>query len=475
LKNVSKTDRAINEALKAFAAPYLKGFSPDEFCFRNQLEFIRSPARFKTACCGGRAGKTVADAAYLIAAANSEPRSVALYITLSRSNAKKLVWPELLEINRQFKLGAKVNESDLSLQFANKSFIYASGASRTDEIEKFRGLPLVLCIIDEVQSFKSYVRKLIDDVVSKRLFDFAGTLALTGTPGPIPSGYFFDACQNAEYAHFHWTMFDNPWIELKSGRSPASLLDEELKRKGVGLDDPTIQREVYGKWTYDPNALVFRYNKDINDFVEPPRDVLDGLRTIIGVDIGFDDADAICVLGWSDKLPKAYLLEEDIKTKQGITELANAIEEKIQRYNPIRVVMDCGGLGKKIAEEIRKRFAIPVIAAEKTRKFEYIELLNDAMRTGRFMAKQETQFVADSMLLEWDRDVTVPKIKESYHSDICDAVLYAFRESLHWLYEPQKPMPTLGTAEWRESERKKMEDDALETFAKMNDRDAWPE
>lgn len=442
-------------------------FNIEEICFDKQIAFITDPAPFKTACCGGRAGKTVADAVYLLQAARSRPRGVALYLTLSRINAKKLVWPELLELNRRYKLGGKVNESDLSIQFDNGSFIYVSGASTRDEIEKFRGLPLILCIIDEVQSFKPYVESLIDDVVSKRLFDFAGTLALTGTPGPVPAGYFFDACHSHTYAHFAWTMFDNPHIAIKSGMTHQALLDREMNRKGVTIDDPSIQREVFGKWVLDVNVLVFKYDKVINHYTERPR----GKYTfILGIDLGFDDADALAVLAWSDTDPTTYLVEEVVKTKQGITELVKEIERLKCTYDISKIVMDAGGLGKKISEEIVKRYTIHVEPAEKVRKFENIELMNDSLRTGKLKAARNSRFAQDCMLVEWDLERSTPErkvVSARYHSDICDAVLYAWRESYSFTSKIPVEKPKYLSPAWAEAETKRMEEEAEEYFKKL--------
>jgi hypothetical protein len=133
------------------------------------------------------------------------------------------------------------------------------------------------------------------------------------------------------------------------------------------------------------------------------------------------------------------LVEEGVHPQEGITELANRAETLIAKYNPLKVVMDTGGLGKKIAEEIRKRRAIPIVAAEKSRKQEFIELLNDAMRTKRFFAKCGSRFATDTHLVEWDYDKTTSErkvIKDEPHSDICDAVLYSFRDALLWLSQP---------------------------------------
>lgn len=439
-------------------------FPLHEYCFDKQLEFIEHPSRWKTACCGGRAGKTVADAAYLTKVAREKPRSVALYLTLSRSNAKKLIWPELKIINDQYKLGGIVNESDLSIKYG-RSFIYASGASTKVEIEKFRGLPLSICIIDEVQSFPPFVQELIDAVIAKRLFDFNGTLALTGTPGPVPSGYFYDACHNESYAHFKWTMFDNPWIEKKSGKPAALLAQEEIERKGVDINDPYIQREIYGNWVLDTRSLVIKYEETRNDYRELPRNLI----YLFGIDIGFEDADAIAVLAYDPSSPVTYLVEEVITTKQGFTDLVSQIERLRERYKPIKLMIDEGGLGKKLAEEMRRRYRIPVQPADKVRKFENIEMLNDCLLTRRFMAKKDSRFAYDSKRLEWDFERTRPDkkfVSTRFHSDIIDAVLYGFKESPAFTWQAEPIKPKIGTPEWGKQEEEKMYQADLERLTR---------
>lgn len=433
--------------------PQLK-FDIRNFCFDKQVEFIEHPSRWKTACCGGRAGKTVADAAYLIYTALKKPRSVCLYLTLSRSNAKKLIWPELKLINDRFKLGGVVNESDLSINY-NGSFIYASGASTRAEIEKFRGLPLGICIIDEIQSFPPFVEELIDAVIAKRLFDYNGVLALTGTPGPVPSGYFYDACHNDTYAHFYWTSFDNPWIKIKSGKTAEELANEEMQRKGVTESDPYVQREIFGKWVLDTQSLVIKYSDSRNHFEELPGN----LTYIFGIDIGFEDADAIAVLGFGQSAATTYLVHEHVVAKQGFTDLVANIENLRERYKPIKLMIDEGGLGKKLAEEMRRRYRIPVQPADKVRKFENIEMLNDCLMTKRFMAKKDSRFAHDSRRLEWDFDRMRPDkkfISNRFHSDIIDAVLYGFKESPAFTWQPEPIKPKFGTPEWGKQEEEIM-------------------
>src|SRR5258706_2791093 len=104
----------------------------------------------------------------------------------------------------------------------------------------------------------------------------------------------------------------------------------------------------------------------------------------MGIDLGFKDADAIAILGHGANSPTTYLIDENIKAKQGLTELFTAVEHLRARYNPYKIVIDTGGLGLKIAEEMRRRWKVPVHAAEKARKFENLEILNDSLRTQGF-------------------------------------------------------------------------------------------
>jgi hypothetical protein len=434
-------------------------FRLEDFCFKEQLDFIKDQAQYKTAVCSRRAGKTIACAADLIHTALTHPDVVCLYVTLRRNNAMRLVWPELKRINTDFNLGGDPNETYLSLTFPNRSVIYCSGAKDRNEIENFRGLPLKKVYVDECQSFRAYIEDLIDDVLSKALFDYAGTLCLIGTPGLVPAGYFYNQTQSKAYRHHFWTMFQNPHLERKSGKTVQALVDADCERMGVTLSHPKIQRECYGRWVIDYESLVFSYEEVKNDYKELP-DWRSKKNTVIGVDLGFEDADAIAVIGWHEHERTSYLIEEKLTRKQGITELADQIGEMIKKHNPIKIVMDTGGLGKKIAEEITARFGIPVEAAEKTRKIEFIELLNDAMRTGRFKAKKSSAFAQDCMKVEWDFDKTTPDkkvISDNYHSDICDAVLYAYREALHWLSEPVAPRPKPGTPEHYQEQEDEME------------------
>lgn len=471
------TKDASGAYLKPGAKKPVEPFKLDTFLFDKQLKFVLDPRPFKVAVCSRRSGKTVACAAHLIDVAISNSEVICLYITLSRNNAKKLIWRELQKINRNYELKGVEDSTELSMSFPNGSIIYCSGAKDESEIEKFRGLALKIVYVDECQSFRAYIKELIDDVLSPALMDYAGTLCLIGTPGPIPAGFFAEVSGEVQekvkmsesWSKHSWTFFDNPFIAAKSKQTHQQLLDRELRRRGADITDPSIQREFYGKWVLDSNSLWIRYSSSINGFTALPNVLPAKWTYIMGIDLGFEDSDAIAVLAWSDKDPATYLVEEKIVNKQGITELVEQIKEIQTRYDITKMVIDEGGLGKKLAEEMRRRHHIPVQPADKVRKQENVEFLNDCLRTGKFKAKASSRFAQDAMLVEIDRAKSTPdkiKVSDKYHSDIIDAVLYSFKESPAFTYQEAEVKPVWGSREWAERQHVEMYEAELEGLQK---------
>jgi hypothetical protein len=139
------------------------------------------------------------------------------------------------------------------------------------------------------------------------------------------------------------------------------------------------------------------------------------------------------------------------------------------------MVMDAGALGKKIMEELRMRHGLNIEAADKTRKVEFIELLNDDLRTEKFKTFKNSLFEEDCMLVQWDKDSRIrnpekPKISDTYHSDICDAVLYAWRECRHYLSEKPSDKPKENSQEFMDELEMK---EAMDMERKLEDPEAY--
>jgi hypothetical protein len=292
-------------------------------------------------------------------------------------------------------------------------------------------------------------------------------LALTGTPGPVPTGYFFDVTNNAKFGYsvHKWSILENPYVP-----NPTAFIDD-VKQKNEWTDEnPTLLREWRNKWVKDTNSLWIRYSEEANHFHELPQG---NYTYVLGIDIGFKDADALALLAWSDESPVTYLVQEIVTAKQDLTALVEQINHLSSTHVIHKMVIDAGGLGKKLAEELRVRHGIPVEDAEKKQKQENVAFLNDAMRRGKFMAKRGSRFAQDSYLIEIDWSRSTPDrivLKKKHHSDIIDAVLYAFKKSPAYTYVQPVEKAKFGTPEWAKEQEDQMFNSALDHFQAVEEK-----
>lgn len=450
---LAEIERRTKEASKV-------AFDFERFCFKAQYLFFRGPGqgRFRSAVCSRRAGKTVGIAADMVDTMKSDDGVNLLYITVTQQAARAIIWGDLMKIleDNDMMADCKVDNSRLTVEYKkNKSKIYIAGAKDRAEIEKYRGWKLRKCYIDECQSFRSYLKELITDIIIPALRDLKGELYLTGTPGPVKAGIFYEYSTSPNWNNHHWTAFDNPHMhDPDNGKDLNETLYEERVIRGIDETDPSYIRETFGKWIEDIDSLVYKFNKNLNVYQSLPTE---GEWTyIVGVDIGYEDSDAICVLGYNSYAKKVYLVHEVVKNKQDISSLVAQVKRVKEKYDPIKIVMDAGALGKKIQEEIRIRHGLHMDAADKTRKVEFIELMNDDLRTGKIECIPDSLFSEDCLLVQWDKESRIrnperPRISDTYHSDICDAVLYAWRECRHFLSSPPVIPPKQGTNDYMDA------------------------
>lgn len=435
--------------------------------FAQQDAFVDDDSQFLAALCTRRAGKTTALAKKFHKTMVKYPGSLCRYIALTRDSAKDIMWGVLQELDEAEGWKAEFNESALVMKISNGSRLKLYGADMKNFIRRLRGAKSPANGVDEAQEFGEHLRTLVDDVLTPSMADYSESwLALTGTPGPIPRGMFYDITAGAleDYSVHKWSLYQNPYLP-----NAQEFVDTLKKRKQWDDNNATYLREYKGLWVLDTESLLIRYSEDKNHYAEIPKL---SWHYILGVDIGYNDADALAVIAWSNASPCIYLVEEIVTVGQDITQLSNQIESLLTRYDISKIVMDEGALGKKVAEEIRRRKQIPVQAADKTRKMENVAFLNDYMRMGKFFAKRDSRFATDSYHLQIDYDKTTPDrlvVKKGFHSDIIDAALYAFKESPAFAFRDAPVKPKYGTAEWARQEASDMERNAIEHFEKLED------
>lgn len=420
----------------------------EENTFKQQYDFITSTSRFKLALCSRRAGKSTGVAHGLIYYATSGKNFHCVYLTKTRETAKRIIWDLLKELIKTYDLRAKVNEAELTILFPEfGSYILIRSLGDTSEYDKIRGLKYKLAVIDEAQMFMVKMDYLINDILAPALLDLGGQLWLTGTPPPSCAGFFVDSYRSGTWENHAWTMRENSFF-VKSAlensltcKTVEDVIQEELTRRNISITHPSIRREMFGELVRSDDMLVYKYDEKRNDYDKLPETKL---TYVIGIDLGFSDSDAISCIGFSRNEKDLYHVEEFKKNKLTIDELAAKIHYFKEKYKPIAMVIDEGGLGKKVNETLSSRYNFAIEPAEKTMKFAYIEFLNSDMLLGHIKIKKDSELVQEMIHLTFNEDKFLEgkKVEDPYFDNhLCDSFLYAYKYCYHYRAKPDIKTP----------------------------------
>jgi len=237
-------------------------------------------------------------------------------------------------------------------------------------------------------------------------------------------------------------MFDNRFY-------PNAQAEYELalKTRGLTKDHPIVQSEFFGELVTNPEALVWEYDPQRNhcDPLEHGACTPDVWRFAMGIDLGFQDRDAIVILGWRKDDPehRLFVMEQWQKNHQDVDQLAAVVMPLYHKWRPVSVVGDHGGHGAvKVLETLANRLGI-TMERKPGDLLVSIGLVNDDFRAGRLKVPPGTPVAADARLETWDQNSPVKQVdKSGYHSDIMAALRYAHEGARHYQGKAPKPEPT---------------------------------
>lgn len=446
--------------------------------FKQQRDFVEDPARLKAAVCSRRAGKSEGIAHLLLKEALAQKDVLLPYITLTTQQGKRILWPVLKRLNHRLKLNMKFNENDLTCRLPNGSQIFIVGGSEAAELERLRGPKYPGVVIDEAQAFGPFLEDVIREIILPATMDYQGWIALTGTPNAACAGYFYEATTGRvqeEISVHHWTAFDNPFIvNPKTGeRFFQAWIDAEKRRRKWTDDNPTYMREWLGKWVRDEDGLIYRI-RPMNLVDELPE--RDDWAYVLGIDLGFGDSTAFVVFAYSTDGAQVVAVESYKQAGLIPSAVAAHVERLRSIYNFEAIVADSGGLGKGYVEEMKQRYAIPVQAAEKTKKNAYIEHLNGDLHAGvlSIVEKDNQGLIAEANLLQWRADAAGKPADKARREDprfenhLCDAFLYGYRYCRQWLHEDEENPPMKGSVEWAKAAEDLIEAEAIKAYHRAN-------
>lgn len=407
--------------------------------FPEQYEFIHSNAPLNAALCTRRAGKSYGVGEKLFKKAFEYPGATVLYIALTRGSARSIMWKDVLHtIAKKKGIEVKTNDTRMEMTIvATGSIIKLAGADADQkEREKFLGGKYPYIAIDEAGSFNYDLEELIYEYLEPCIADYDGVIDLIGTPTQFWKGFFCKVTEGREngWKVFKWNTSQNPYMPNWEKR----LADLRARKPGFE-ETPKFKRMYLGQWVKDLDSLVYKYSSEINRVKVLPNAEIAG--QVLGIDLGYDDATAYSLARYYENISILYFIDAWKKSGQIVDDVVNEIKRYIDEYNVKVIVID--NASKQVVETIKRRFSlweVSIIAAEKSDKFHYIEIMNSDFRQGRIkLLEDKTELLAEEYgdLIK-DPKSKVPKEHPECANHITDGSLYAWRYARNYMEEPEQ-------------------------------------
>lgn len=466
-----------------------------------QRPFVVDRRQGAAARAGRGAGKSYGVAMRKHRLSAAHPNQASLFITLSSERSRDILLPALYDLDKRFKIGIRERKKDNCALWPNGYRVLFRGCKDRIEANKRRGTPWVSAHWDECDTIPSALLEYdIHECVEPRLVDFNGTWSVSGTPGPIPQGYWHKLSTGPNV--HTWDARDNPFIRnvlkywtgvldrmgatrgLSKSKWPAGITSIEqilAKEELWGLLPPSFVREYLGQWVADLEALIYQVTQ-ANTYVGaiPHPDL-----TTIGIDLGGAtkekpdlDRCAVTVAQSCRNSPLIWVPEAFSKSDATVQSLAAMVMQLLERYPDASVFLDSASAGTIILHTFQK-MGIPINPAEKRMrgpKQRRIQLVQGALRSGDLqisrMWNKERQAPACQDLLEEATALVWSENRRDHHpkckDDVWDSALYAIVPHLGDYdaeYEPPKP----GSREAEEAENEREFEEALREAEGMED------
>ena len=449
-----------------------------------QFKCVNDNARFIVACLPRRSGKTMMEAIRAVRLCTTKPNAVVWYLSFTISYGIDTFTDGCLRgLLKRFDIAAEVKEGGGYIEFPNGSSISVRGIDDVHSIEKLRGRnPPDLVFLDEIQSVNERLLKpMVDNIIRPALLDRAGVLIVTGTPSPVPAGFFYDIWTNKRWSRHSWTLYDNP---TKAKAFYDAFLAKERADRGITEADPAYRREWLGEWAIEEELRVYKYGAinnvqgDVSEF-----ELANGIkgrrcitrhplmsshnkhlwRHAVGIDIGSGDRTAIVVLGQHLNDTHIYQAFEWVisrKQEPVQSDIVDVLKFVRAEYAPLNWFFDSGGAGGKLfMTTLQRDHGFPLIeAAKKTDRRGQIDSVNTWLRRGQLLIPGVSAVAEDMLKSIWNADKLKEGIWEyspTWHPDPAEALRYCATGIHPWFYKAK--IWQSKKQEWQQAEERSIE------------------
>ena len=247
---------------------------------------------------------------------------------------------------------------------------------------------------------------------------------------------------------------DNPHVNLDEYKESLALLDHTTRAQ---LED--------GVWIRDSGGQLHRFDQKRDVVFELPA-LPYGAEWVYGlcIDLGASEltpTTAFCVICWHAASPIVYVLMSFRTTMMNASDIAEEILRLGGEFVFDHIVVDQGGLGGLIINEINERWHIPAEGVQKSNKLGYRKLMNGAFERGhlKVVGPNNEDLIAELLGLQWNADGTDAQKGQMDH--LSDSLLYNWRRAYAYLPSAVQTAPAASEAEalerWAADARKKAE------------------
>lgn len=472
------------------------------------LRFVQDPARLVAVLGTRRASKSRSWIRRMLHDATTIKDGRVAYVNETMAECERIAWvgngrDGILTLNDELGLRGNPNNSKHIIRFPSGGQIELLGADDKRQINKLRGSPYHLIVVDEAQKMP-HLDPLLLSILGPSMMDYQGQIALSGSPGEDLVGLFYEITRPdpepkyvARWSRHFINVLDNPFFgatrEDRFRRTIQAFCDEF----GLELDDPRVRREWFGEWVKEDARFVYAVHKlpehelcyaDYRVLPDGTPDFDAHLAALpklprgaswnftLGADLGFDpDPFAYMIWAWSLRHPGLWSVGSWKKTRLlHETQLAilSALDD---RFHFSLACADAGGEGKNTvagwSEEWRRRGRIPFSEAEKHRKQEHQEWLNNDILARTVHLLRGEPFHEEAKRLtylprsEGGRfQLPIGRMKEDPRlaNHATDAGLYGHRFTAAYLAQQDAPKPKKGTAAYYEALEARIEAEETE-------------
>ena len=272
---------------------------------QTRKKILNDPSRFKVIVAGRRWGKTILSLMYLLKDPFM-PMERRWFITPTYRQGKMIVFPLLRQMFVGF-VGAKLNESEMSVVFENGAELSVKGA---DNEHNLRGVELTKVVMDEMAYIKSHVW---EEIILPMLATTEGEALFIGTPSGYDIMYemYNKGQSEKEWRSWQFKTIDGGFVSAK-----------EIENAKRTMDEVVFKQEFEASFETTGNRAA--YNFDRNTHCVKAKELSSSLWW--GIDFNVDFMTAVLACQYTDGTIHFF---DEIRLKNSNTEELSIAMKKI--------------------------------------------------------------------------------------------------------------------------------------------------